>query len=96
MASWRFRQAAEAPIPRTFVTDSLGWQASKGGDACPGLGQGGNRRTFRKHGQSLFCSGYFVDGLEEEWRATLLAFEAVRAEFHATLPVDALGKEQQG
>lgn len=33
----RFRQAAEAPIPRTFVTDSLGCPASRDGDACPVL-----------------------------------------------------------
>lgn len=61
----RFRQVAEAPIPRTFVTDSLGCQASKDGDACPIL-------AVDKGQEELFAStdrAPCVDGLDAEWLA---------------------------
>lgn len=74
MASWRFRQAAEAPIPRTFVTDSLGCQASKGGsDACPGpwtRGEEAKEELFASSDvESVLLRALCVDGLEEEWLA---------------------------
>lgn len=88
----RFRQAAEAPIPRTFVTDSLGCQASKDGDACPGRGQGPRRGERKNFSQARTEHLVSTDWKRNGWRATLLVCE----NFTPLVPVDALGEEQQG
>lgn len=64
MAPWRFRQAAEAPIPRTFVTDSLGWQASKGVMPALALDKGAKEELFASTDRVFSAQGT----LSMDWR----------------------------
>lgn len=68
----------------------------QGGDAGPGLGQGVKEELFASTDGESFLLGVFCRRIGGGMAGDAASFQGRRcAKFHATLPVDALGKEQQ-